>query len=207
MTQHSNFPRSARRLALWLTALFTLFVVAPALLAQEDAPPISLDLRDGDLPTAIHMLMQASGANIVLSGQVSGRVSCTLTDKTLEEILDTLAAANGFYWHKTKSGVYVISAQPPARPEAAEAVVPPPPPATGQIDLTPRTVAEADTRQQLRYERFQLRHIDPSSTVEMLVNGRDPGVERLVSTMRESGYATTGMFRNAAPVGAAGVGL
>ena len=114
--------------------------------------PISIDLRDCEIGAAIRTLMQASGANIIVDGEISGSVTCQLRDKTLEEVLDLLTQAKGLHWHK-KNDVYVITRQPIASPAAAPvaaADTPPAPPAapevSGPIDLNPRSVEAAAPR-------------------------------------------------------------
>ena len=214
MTAHSDFLRPAHRPLFWLAALFAIILVAPPVPAEDAmSAPISIDLRDCEIGAAIRTLMQASGANIIVDGEISGSVTCQLRDKTLEEVLDLLTQAKGLHWHK-KTDVYVITRQPIASPAAAPvaaADTPPAPPAapevSGPIDLNPRSVEAAAPRPKTSLQSIPLRHLDPYAAADLLEKGTmTSSIDLMASMMRESGVPTTGIpqfFQNntATPAG------
>ncbi|HEX2998913.1 MAG TPA: STN domain-containing protein, partial [Armatimonadota bacterium] len=109
----------------------------PVLLAQEaSSNPISIDLVDADISSAIRMLMNASGADIVLPGNLSKKITCQMHDKPLESILDALTKSAGLYYHK-EDGTYIITEQPYSAPSPAPAVdtVNPATPVSSSVDL------------------------------------------------------------------------
>ena len=83
----------------------------------------SLDFVATDLVDVIKALAAQSGANIAVSGKVSGQVTLRLTDVTVEEALTVISKINGLEFAKMDS-TYVIGT--PEEVKSLMAVPPPP---------------------------------------------------------------------------------
>jgi type II secretory pathway component GspD/PulD (secretin) len=99
----------------------------PALAAAAPAAPapakrFSLDFVATDLVDVIKALAAQSGANIAVSGKVSGQVTLRLTDVTVEEALTVISKINGLEFAKVDS-TYVVGT-----PEEVKVLVAVPPP-------------------------------------------------------------------------------
>jgi len=80
--------------------------------AKEKGALISLDVQDADVRDVLRLLSVESGMNIVFGPEITGSVSATLRDVTLEEALKAVLSSLGYYWHR-QGNVYVISVRPP----------------------------------------------------------------------------------------------
>lgn len=97
-------------------------IAAAASMAPE-AKRFSLDFVATDLVDVIKALAAQSGANIAVSGKVSGEVTLRLTDVTVEEALTVISKINGLEFAKV-ANTYVIGT--PEEVKALQAVPPPP---------------------------------------------------------------------------------
>ena len=118
--------------------------VGPAIAAAN--PPaaapdkrFSLDFVATDLVDVIKALAAQSGANIAVSGKVSGQVTLRLTDVTVEEALTVISKINGLEFAKIDT-TYVVGT-----PEEVKALVAvPPPPDVPQTKVLPLKYLPAD---------------------------------------------------------------
>lgn len=94
--------------------------------ASAETPKLyDVDASGGEVRYVLEALARQSGANIVISPDVSGSITAHLKQMTLDNLLDNLALAQGFVWTK-KDSTFVISA--PDKSPKPEAVPPPPAP-------------------------------------------------------------------------------
>jgi len=100
--------------------------------APAEAKRFSLDFVATDLVDVIKALAAQSGANIAVSGTVSGEVTLRLTEVTVEEALTVITKINGLefalvdstYVVGTPAEVKALTAAPPAADEPQTVVVP-----------------------------------------------------------------------------------
>ncbi|MBI4583630.1 MAG: secretin and TonB N-terminal domain-containing protein [Planctomycetes bacterium] len=59
-------------------------------------PSISMEFQDADIRVVLELLAKQSGANIVVSQDVKGKVSLSLRDVPWQDALDTIVKTNGF---------------------------------------------------------------------------------------------------------------
>ena len=121
--------------ARWLrsvAALVPLMLICIALTASAFAQPVSVskeslysvDASGTDIKFVLEALARQSGANVVVSPDVSGTITAHLKQMSMESLLECLAAAHGFEWSK-RGETYLIS----AKDANAKTEVTPPPPA------------------------------------------------------------------------------
>lgn len=117
---------------------------------QGEMPLVSLTLIDAEFRDAVNMLMQRSGASIVLepSDKPYPRVNVNLVDMPLDKALEYLARSAGARVRRTEDGVFVVGPQgkeaEPAVPEVKSAEPAPAPPV------------------RVRTEKMKLQYINPS---------------------------------------------
>lgn len=87
----------------------------------------SVDASNTDIRLVLEALARQSGANMVVSPEVTGTVSAQLKQMSLETLLDGLSAAHGFAWTR-KGDTYIVSPKPKDAPLDKAAPPPPPPP-------------------------------------------------------------------------------
>lgn len=74
-------------------------------------PPINLTVTDASITDLMAMLSEATGINIVVGQDVTGRIpSVNLRDVTVEEALRKIALAAGLHWYKDGNG-YLVTAK------------------------------------------------------------------------------------------------
>jgi type II secretory pathway component GspD/PulD (secretin) len=79
--------------------------------APQPAPrPLSMDLRQVDLPTVIRVLADQAGVNLVLSPDVQGKVDCQFTETPWDQILDAKLAPLGYAWELRNGVLHVAPA-------------------------------------------------------------------------------------------------
>ena len=79
--------------------LCLLLFAAGAVLAQAPAPAkISLSLADADVTQALTTLSEKAQVSILGDSTVKGKVSCSLSEVTAEEALDTICKMNKLEW-------------------------------------------------------------------------------------------------------------
>lgn len=81
----------------------------PALAAQPDRP-VSLDLRDASLPSALQAVARFTGLNLVISERVRGTVSLHLDNVPWRGAFDALLDANGLAAERHGSVLWVAPA-------------------------------------------------------------------------------------------------
>ncbi len=84
---------------------------------------ITLQTAGSDLASALRLVAEQGGLNLVIGSGVEGQVSVYLEDVPVEAALRALVGNNG-YAFTVEDGVITVS-KPPARPDKVEEVVPP----------------------------------------------------------------------------------
>ncbi|GIV17862.1 MAG: hypothetical protein KatS3mg022_3297 [Armatimonadota bacterium] len=141
--------------------------------AQGNMPLVSLTLVEAEFRDAVNMLMQRSGASIVLepSDKPYPRVNVNLVDMPLDKALEYLARSAGARVRRTEDGVFIVGPQG-KEPETV---------ATTQ----PQEPAPAPAPARVRTEKMKLQYINPS---EFLMQLRaDPEIVGLDWAARNSG--------------------
>ena len=126
--------------------------------AQGNMPLVSLTLVDAEFRDAVNMLMQRSGASIVLepSEKPYPRVNVNLIDMPLDKALEYLARSAGARVRRTEDGVFIVGPQgndtEPAVTAQPQEPVPAPAPAPVRV----------------RTEKMKLQYINPSEFLRQL---------------------------------------
>jgi len=140
---------------------------------QGPMPLVSLTLVEAEFRDAVNLLMQRSGASIVLepSDKPYPRVNVNLVDMPLDKALEYLARSAGARVRRTEDGVFIIG---PQGNEAEAAPV-----------VQPQEPAPAPAPVRVRTEKMKLQYINPS---EFLTQLRvDPEIVGMDWAARNSG--------------------
>ncbi|UCH34215.1 MAG: type II secretion system protein GspD, partial [Armatimonadota bacterium] len=100
-----------RRTILALTCAVSVLIALPAIGEEPPTGIETLTLKDAPVEEVIRLIAQAQDMDVLMTDDVQGTVSMNLSQKTPEEILDLICAANKLYWWKER-GVYVVSGEP-----------------------------------------------------------------------------------------------
>lgn len=124
--------------------------------SNSDMPLVSLTLVEAEFRDAVNMLMQRSGASIVLepSDKPYPRVNVNLVDMPLDKALDYVARSAGARVRRTEDGVFVVGPLT-NEPEPAKSVQP--------LEPTP-----APMPVRVRTEKMRLQYINPSEFLNQL---------------------------------------
>jgi len=95
--------------------------------SQQGDKTVSLNFKDADIRDVIETLSNEAGFNYTMDPGVSGRVTCSLQDVTVEEALELILAQNNCIYEK-KGNVYVIKPKPKPEPVVNPKVAQPPAP-------------------------------------------------------------------------------
>lgn len=95
-----------------------------AFAAVEDSPPVTLDLKDVEVRSAIDALFRGRpGMNFSVSQDVSGIVpSLSISNVPFDSALKSLLKTSGLVY-RIENGVYMISKKPDSSPDASVAAV------------------------------------------------------------------------------------
>jgi hypothetical protein len=97
------------------------FACAVAFAAVDDSAPVSLDLKDVEVKSAIDALFRGRGKNFSVSQDVSGIIpSLSISNVPFDSALKSLLKTAGLVY-RIESSVYMISKKPDANPYAAAA--------------------------------------------------------------------------------------
>lgn len=123
--------------------------------AQREMPLVSLTLVEAEFRDAVNMLMQRSGASIVLepSDKPYPRVNVNLVDMPLDKALEYLARSAGAQVRRTEDGVFIVG------PRGNE-----PKPVPTVQEPEPAPVPPVRTRT----EKIKLQYINPSEFLMQL---------------------------------------
>ncbi len=126
--------------------------------AQGNMPLVSLTLVDAEFRDAVNMLMQRSGASIVLepSDKPYPRVNVNLVDMPLDKALEYVARSAGARVRRTEDGVFIVG------PQGNE----PEPSVAAQPQQTTPAPEPAPVR--VRTEKMKLQYINPSEFLRQL---------------------------------------
>lgn len=132
----------ATALSIALTAVLTASVAFGAASGALAGSGIMLQVNDAPLKDVVNLLMQQSGANVVIadSAMLEKKITASLNDMPLEKVLDYIVRSAGVSFRKMDDGTYIIGgtfaeepivskSNPPDAlpPVAVEAIAPPPP--------------------------------------------------------------------------------
>lgn len=104
-----------------IVALLTV-VCARSLVVAAEAPTageITLDLQQAQLTDVLRMMAMQANCNISFGDDITGSVTATLHNLTLEQALESILQPLGYYWTKTPDNVYVITSKPPVPRESS----------------------------------------------------------------------------------------
>jgi type II secretory pathway component GspD/PulD (secretin) len=143
--------------------------------AKSGSAPIafSIDMR-APIAEVIQAVITSSGANIVTVGEVSGAVSVSLREATVEKVLTTICKAKGLYWWQEEDGTYCVSSQPRPAGDGEQAT---------KVAALPAAQSAPVMKQHMQ----KLQFIDPQTVVYQLGLSDDPGPEMQV---RDPGFTT-----------------
>jgi general secretion pathway protein D len=132
----------ATALSIALIAVLTASVAFGAASGALAGSGIMLQVNDAPLKDVVNLLMQQSGANVVIadSAMLEKKITASLNDMPLEKVLDYIVRSAGVSFRKMDDGTYIIGgtfaeeplvskSNPPDAlpPVAVEAIAPPPP--------------------------------------------------------------------------------
>ena len=83
----------------------TIVNVTPRLIRFTQPPQISIEFQEADLKVVLELLAKQSGANIVISENVSGKVSVTLREVPWREALETIVKTAGYVTVEDRTGI------------------------------------------------------------------------------------------------------
>ena len=83
----------------------TIVQETPRLIRFTQPPQISIEFQDADLKVVLELLAKQSGANIVISEEVTGKVSLALREVPWREALDTIVKTAGYVTVEDKTGI------------------------------------------------------------------------------------------------------
>jgi type II secretory pathway component GspD/PulD (secretin) len=90
------------------TATWAQGTVAPG----RDEGTVTLDVADASLPDVLRRLSDASGVNLVPDAGIEDRLTLSMTDAPLKEVLDVIARRTGTVWREASPRVIRISKPP-----------------------------------------------------------------------------------------------
>lgn len=86
----------------------TIVQETPRLIRFTQPPQISIEFQDADLKVVLELLAKQSGANIVISEDVEGKVSLALREVPWREALDTIVKTAGYVTVEDRTGIAKI---------------------------------------------------------------------------------------------------
>jgi len=79
------------------------------ILGEVGTTPITLNLTDSDLEQTLKLLYDLTGANIILSKGISGRVTINVKDMPLQKVLNLICEANGLKYIEEERVVKIMT--------------------------------------------------------------------------------------------------
>ncbi|MGQ9579765.1 MAG: hypothetical protein ACUVT8_02325 [Armatimonadota bacterium] len=187
--QHSA--RSAV-IRIWLVVAALIAVSVGWALAESG---ITLQIREVPLKDVVTLLMQQSGANLVIadSSMLEKRITASLTDVPLEKALDYIVRAAGVSYRKMPDGTFIIGGVFGEEPVVSKQISPPPLPPV--VEPTP-----APEPEEKQYALIKLTHSRPSEILRLigwsgpnpLSNAEPPSPDRM--SRRESRVTPGGLY-------------
>ncbi|HOJ40025.1 MAG TPA: secretin and TonB N-terminal domain-containing protein, partial [bacterium] len=80
------------------------------LLGEIGSVPVTLNLTDADLEQTLKLIYELTGANIILSRGVSGRVTLNVKNLPLQQVLNLICEANGLRYVEEDKVIKVMTA-------------------------------------------------------------------------------------------------
>lgn len=175
----------------WLAAAAWIVISVSASTADSS---ITLQIREAPLKDVVTLLMQQSGANVVIadSSMLERRITASLTDVPLEKALDYIVKGAGISYRKMPDGTFIIGgvvAEEPILTQQTPALLPP--------VMEPVATSQPEEKQ---YAVVKLIHSRPSEILRLigwegtnpLTNAEPPVPDRI--TRRESRSNLGGVY-------------
>lgn len=118
--------------------------VGERLIRFTQPPSISMEFQDADIKVVLDLLAKQAGANIIMSSDITGKVSLSLRDVPWRDALDTLVKTAGYV---------IVRAD------------------TASSNEILRVVRPDSLREQLETRHFQLRYVRPSEPYTAIISG------------------------------------
>ncbi len=117
-------------LAVFMLSAVTVWAVDTEPIPQAGKPDLyDVDASGTDIKLVLEALARQSGANIVISPDITGQLNIHVKQQSLSSILDSLAATMDVAW-KNDGATYLITQKPKQSPEPEKAIKEPVPEAT-----------------------------------------------------------------------------
>lgn len=116
---------------------------SPSVRASDKADLYDIDASGTDLKFVLEALARRSGANIVVSPEITGEINAHLKQMSVDSILDYLSTVQGFKWEKT-DGTYLVASKEKLAKPPAPVDAPPPTPAPDVLVWECKHVKAAD---------------------------------------------------------------
>lgn len=155
---------SIRYIALFIVvALVVGMICSVALAAEEDNSPVTLDLKDADVRSAIESLFRGRNRNFSISQDVAGSIpSLSITGVPFDQALKSLLKSAGLVY-RVENSVYMINKKPDTS-------------ATATLDAAALTAGDSAT-------------IDETTTVESIIDKvplNNTGASQILAIMQGS---------------------
>ena len=106
------FEMLARCIAILVVTLLVTGLVCAVVMAAEDNSPVTLDLKDADVKSAIESLFRGRSRNYSISQDVAGAIpSLSITGVPFDQALKSLLKSAGLVY-RVENNVYMISKKP-----------------------------------------------------------------------------------------------
>ena len=87
---------------------------------------VSIQVRDADIQDVIQQAVAHTGCDVVIDGEVQGKITLDLTDVPVARVLDRVCLAKGYYWWQTADETYLVCNRPrPVQATATTSAAPP----------------------------------------------------------------------------------
>ncbi len=195
-----------RRRARWQIALVLFGVLLISTARAQDAPPAGtpppkapspsvrasympnlydIDASGTDVKCVLEALARRSGANIVVSPDITGSINAHLKQMTVDSILDYLSTVDGFKWQKSGSTYLVANKDrfvaPPAPVEA-----PPPAPEPNMLIWECKYVKAADLAATVMKVYPNIKTAEGPGSLTPVITGSDAGSGGIMDTSDDS---------------------
>ena len=97
-----------------IAGLLLCLLPTSSLTVEDESEGVNLRVRDADVQDVIRLLMESTGEQIVIDGDVQGKVTLNITDEPVERVLELICRVNRLSWWKDRD-IYVVSSQPPPK--------------------------------------------------------------------------------------------
>lgn len=163
----------------WMVGIAGVGTADPPTQSEATSGMVSIDMVEAGIGDVIRAVTTASGASIVMAGDVTGTITLCMPRAGVDQVLERICLVKGLYWWKDGSGTYFVSAHP--QPGSA----------VGSVTLPGLLPRDTETHQM-----HTLQFVSPQYVVYQLGLSDDPGPEPY---MRDPDFAKS--LYGAAPGG------